>query len=148
MTLSLRGRMETRLFLILTIGLAWTGSLTTLLRSSGWAPAISYRSNLEMLALMGGLGLAWELGYHVLQQLRWDRDWPSAFAALAVLNEGALLWLLTGSWPWLHVRRGSAASFVLLIGTTWLAMWLFMQGPMRVVFLRWRLDGGRIRCPR
>lgn len=143
MSLSLRGRLETRIFLILTVGLAWTLALTTLHVTTG-----SYRSNLEMLALMGVLGVGWELAYHALQQLRWDRDWPSVFGALTVGNEGALLWALAPALPWAHADRGSLGSFALLIGTTWLAMWLFVQGPMRVLFLRWRLQGGRILCPR
>ena len=142
MTLSLRGRLETRVFLVLTVGVVWTIGLTTVR-----GPA-SYRSNLTMLALMGAIGVGWELLYHALQQLRWDKDWPSIFAALAVINEGALLWTVVG---WIDdpaVQRGSPTSFVGLVGSTWLAMWLFMQGPMRVVFLRWRLRGGRILCSR
>lgn len=136
--MSLRGRLETRLFLVLTIGLPWTLAVTSL------SDPGRYRSNLTVLALMGVLGLGWEFVYHALQQLRWDRDWPSLFAALTVLNEGALLWILSDSWPWPNVDRGSGGSFVLLVGTTWFVMWLFVQGPMRVLFLRWRLHGGRI----
>lgn len=35
-------------------------------------------------------------------------------------------------------------TFVLHFATTWLAIFLFVQGPMRVPFLRWRFRGGRI----
>ncbi len=140
--MSLRGRIETRIFLIVTVGLVWTLAVTVVSR-----PA-ALRSNLTVLALTGACGLVWELGYHALQQLRWDKDWPSVFGVVTVLNEGALLWALAGAWPWLRVDRGSALSFAALVGSTWLVMWLFVQGPMRVVFLRWRLQGGRILCPR
>jgi hypothetical protein len=148
MSMSLRGRLETRVFLILTVGLLWTLALTAVYRPGGEDAPSAYRSNLTVLALMGAFGLGWELVYHALQQLRWDRDWPSVFAALAVVNEGALLWVLTDAGPWPRVDHGSAGAFALLVGTTWFAMWLFVQGPMRVVFLRWRLQGGRILCAR
>lgn len=146
--MSLRGRLETRLFLVLTVGLLWTLALTPILRPDALGAADALRSNLVLLGLMGVLGLGWEAAYHLIQQLRWDRDWPSLFAAAAVVPEGALLWVVAGAWPWLPVERGAVETFALLVGTTWAAMWLFVQGPMRVVFLRWRLQGGRILCGR
>jgi hypothetical protein len=141
MTFCLRGRLETRIFLVLTVGLFTTLAVTaTRHRAGDWT---AYRSDLAVLALMGVLGLGWELVYHGLQQLRWDKDWPSFFVAAALLNEGLLLWRLAGLLPW--VVRGSAPAFVVSVGAAWGAMWLFAQGPMRVLFLRWRLEGGRIR---
>src|SRR4051794_39973881 len=98
MSMSLRGRLETRIFLVLTVGVVSTLVVTALL------PGATFRSNLTVLALMGVLGLGWELVYHGLQQSRWDRDWPSLFAALTVLNEGALLWVLTGALPWSYIE--------------------------------------------
>ncbi len=146
--MSLRGRLETRAFLVLTVGLLWTVALTPVLRPDGLGSAAAVRSNLVLLGLMGALGLGWEAAYHAIQQLRWDRDWPSLFAAAAVVPEGALLWVVAGAWPWPHVERGSTGTFALFVGTIWAAMWLFVQGPMRVLFLRWRLRGGRILCGR
>ena len=35
-------------------------------------------------------------------------------------------------------------TFAVHFATTWLAIFLFLQGPMRVPFLRWRFRGGRI----
>jgi len=35
-------------------------------------------------------------------------------------------------------------AFVLHFATTWLLIFLFLQGPMRVPFLRWRFRGGPI----
>jgi hypothetical protein len=148
MTLSLRGRLETRIFLVLTVGVLATLGLTALRRPPGLGGGDAYRSHLTVLAVLGVLGLGWELVYHALQQLRWDRDWPSVFAAAVVLNEGALLWAVLGAAPWLHVTRGSPTSFAALVGAPWALMWLFAQGPMRVLFVRWRLQGGRILCRR
>jgi len=34
--------------------------------------------------------------------------------------------------------------FIIHFATTWLAIYLFVQGPMRVTFLRRRFRGGRI----
>src|SRR5258706_8305429 len=141
MAFAVRGRLETRIFLVLTVGLVTTVAFTALRHTASWT---AYRSNLSVLALMGVLGLGWELAYHGLQQLRWDKDWPSVFAAAALINEGLLLWVTSGTLPW--VGRGSAATFVTSTGAAWTAMWVFPQGPLRVVFLRLRLEGGRIPC--
>jgi hypothetical protein len=141
-TLSLRGRLETRAFLLATVGLLWTLLSAFLAGPTAGSVWSGYRSALAALAVMGALGLGWELVYHGLQQLRWDRDWPSAFALLTVANEAVLLWVVAGALP--GVDRGSAGGFALRITTTWLAMWTFAQGPMRVLFPRWRLHGGRL----
>jgi hypothetical protein len=93
------------------------------------------------LALMGVLGTVWELAYHALQQLRRERDWPSLFALVALGNEAVLLWYALGLLP---VERGSPGPFALRVAIIWLATWGFAQGPMRVLFLRWRLRGGRL----
>jgi len=106
-----------------------------------------YRVTFEALALTTGIGLLWELTYHGLQQFRWDKDWPSLFGLLNFVNEGALMWFVL---HWTRVLPGSALSttfvalFVTYFLSTWALTWLFMQGPLRVVHLRWRFEGGRV----
>ena len=149
MTLTLRGRMETRLFLLALVGLAWTAVVTPVLpRPSGMSLSTCYRVTYETLGLVAGIGLVWELLYHGLQQYRWDKDWPSLFGLLNFVNEGLLLWFVL---HWTGVVPGTLGTSSVLLSlflihfvSTWLAMWLFMQGPLRVVHLRWRYQGGRI----
>lgn len=148
MTPTLRGRLETRLFLVLVVGGAWTAAATPVLPRPVMASLpMVYRVTFEALALTAGVGLGWELVYHALQQLRWDKDWPSLLGLATLLNEGALLWFLL---HWTGILPGSSFSptfvslFVSYFLTTWTAIWLFMQGPLRVVHLRWRFEGARI----
>ena len=35
------------------------------------------------------------------------------------------------------------AAFLVHFATTWLVVWLFLSGPVRVPFVRWRFRGGR-----
>jgi hypothetical protein len=116
------------------------------------------------LLVMIVYGLVWEQLYQALQQLRWDKDWPSIFALLSVLVEAPLVWLLdflfpimsmSGSGMQMSGPMGPMSSspglpspyfpaFAIHIGTTWAAMWLFSQGPMRVICVRWRFEGARV----
>ena len=47
-----------------------------------------------ILATVLVLGIIWELIYHVIQQFRWEKDWPTLFGLITAINEGALVWLL------------------------------------------------------
>jgi len=42
------------------------------------------------------VGVLRELHYHFLQQFRWEKDRPTRFGLLTVINEGALMWALVG----------------------------------------------------
>lgn len=146
MILSLRGRLETRWFLAAAIALPWMLLLALLLRPGTDSTVVVVRSTAATVGLMAVLGTGWELAYHRAQQWRWDRDWPSSFALAAVLLEAGPLWWATGRLQWAH--RTNGATFAILIGSAWLVMWLFAQGPMRVLFIRWRINGGRLSCAR
>lgn len=150
MTPTLRGRLETRVLLLATVAVVWTAIITPILprprfASLGMVYGITYKGILTLAVL----GLGWELLYHALQQLRWNKDWPSLLGLLTVINEGLLVWFVL---HWLNVIPGTVGwsspirnLFILYLGTTWLVVWLFMQGPIRVVLLRWRFEGGGIR---
>jgi hypothetical protein len=132
MTLTLTGRLQTRLILAVLGALPWALLAAPLFSISRVAAA-------AMIALTTLLGLLWELGYHALQQRRPDRDWPSLLALLAGLPEYALLHLATG-WAGL-TPTGHPGWFFL---STWILLWLAQQGPLRVIAPRWRFTGGRL----
>jgi hypothetical protein len=149
MTPTLMGRFQTRIFLAATVGVLWTAAITPVLpRPAGMSSTFAYHVTFEALGLMTLLGLGWEVVYHVLQQARWDKDWPSLFALLVVVIEAIPLWYVTHI---LDVIPGTTRLsspiiplYVLHVGTTWLLTWLFMQGPLRVVHIRWRFEGGKV----
>lgn len=139
MTPTLMGRIQTRWFLLLVVGVPWTLVLMVFGLLSGEAYLDLLIGGLRVLGLVGLLGTLWEFAYHGLQQFRWEKDWPALFGLLTIVNEGVLLWLVMllldlplGVLGWTH--------FV----TTWLLMWVFVNGPMRVLAPRWRYRGGRL----
>lgn len=146
MTPTLAGRLQTRVLLLLTVGIVWTlvsGPLLAAIADAGASPGAYYRGALGSLAVVLMLGLGWELSYHVIQQYRWDKDWPTLFGLLTALPEGALSWLVVVRTDTLGAAV-STPTFLVHFVSTWLVMWATANGPLRVVLLRWRFDGGRI----
>lgn len=149
MTPTLLGRLQTRIFLAVTAGLGWTVlAVPWLPLPAGVPDHTAYRIALQALGLMTAAGLAWELIYHALQQGRWDKDWPSLFMLLTVVNEAVPLWLLLHA---VHVIHGTdwwtspaLPFYATYVATTWGAIWLFAQGPIRVLHVRWRFEGGQV----
>lgn len=149
MTPTLWGRLQTRIFLAITVGAVWTGLIVPVLPvPAGLATASAYRIALEALGLMTAAGLFWELLYHLFQQARWDKDWPSLFMLVTVVNEAVPLWLLLHA---LHVIAGgdgwsspALPFYASYVATTWVVIWLFVQGPIRVAHVRWRFEGGQV----
>lgn len=140
MTLTLRGRWQTRALLLGTVGLLAT--LTV---------GLTLGDLLTPLALLGYvllLGFGWDILYQYLQTWRWDRDWPPAFQLAGGIAEGLLVWGLV------QVSRSVVAGlpgvattlttpqFVVHYVVVWLMMFLGTQGPLRVLFPRWRYRGG------
>jgi len=172
-TFTLLGRLQTRLVLVATVGVAWTWVVTPFIPSSSLAQMgmaniimtkfmttipvgpqqsllfVNYQMSFETLGVMAGLGLGWEFVYHALQQLRWDRDWPSLFMLLAVVPEGVALWYvahLLGVFPpgTLGMSSPEMEMYVIHLATVWVVMWLWLQGPQKVVVPRWRFQGGEL----
>jgi hypothetical protein len=165
MTPTLEGRLQTRIFLGVTVGVLWTAVIVPFLpEPAGVTLGMSYDMAFGSLLVMTAYGLVWEFLYHALQQLRWDKDWPASYALLAVLVEAPLVWILDFLFPIMSMSgaamqmsgpmgpmSGSAGlpspyfpGFAIHIGTTWALIWLFSQGPMRVICVRWRFEGGRV----
>lgn len=143
MTPTFPGRLQTRWFL-----LALVGGLVTLLIApilpGGGSLTERYETTFTVLALVAVVGIGWELLYTALQQFRWEKDWPTLFGLLTGIPEGLLAWALldAGAVPGIDGVNGSA--FLLHFALVWTSVWLFANGPMRVVNLRWRYRGGRL----
>jgi hypothetical protein len=138
------GRLQTRLFLLAVVGSAVTALLTPWLPLEAPLPD-RYRATFLILGAVAVLGVVWELLYHLLMQFRWEKDWPSLFGLLTAVPEGVLLWSLLhrDAVPLLDAAP-SLTAYLLHFGAVWLAVWLVANGPMRVPFLRWRFQGGRL----
>ncbi len=140
---TLNGRIQTRIFILLTVGSVVTLLVTPFLPGRGplsSAYGVTFRVLLAVLVL----GILWEFVYHGLQQFRWEKDWPTIFGLLTAIPEGLLVWFLVagGAIPWIDSIPGPA--FVIHFVTTWLVVWLVANGPMRVPFIHWRINGGRL----
>jgi hypothetical protein len=141
---TLNGRIQTRLFLLAVIGGLITAVVVPWL--PGGAPVgDKYRNGLVVLAGVMVLGVAWEFVYHFLMQWRWEKDWPTLFGLVTGVPEGVLLWLLlaAGLIPGIAGTVGGAA-YLIQFALVWVGVWLVANGPMRVPFIRWRFNGGRL----
>lgn len=141
---TLSGRVQTRLFLLFLLGGVVTALITPVLPAGG-ALADRYQTTFVVLAAVIVLGVGWELVYHLLMQWRWEKDWPTMFGLVTAVPEGVLVWVLAdyGQLPWLPGTVPLPA-FLIHFGVVWLVVWLFANGPMRVLFIRWRFHGGRL----
>ncbi len=145
MTPTLNGRLQTRIFLIVVIGSIWTALITPVLPGMG-PLGETYRITYTILAVVGVAGVLWELLYHLLQQFRWEKDWPTLFGLITAVNEGIVTWLIVdlGFAPGIEAGEVPLSAFLVHFLTTWLVIFLYGNGPMRVPFLRHRYKGGRL----
>jgi hypothetical protein len=141
---TLPGRIQTRIYLLATVGSIVTALLTPLLSLPGPVSA-AYRTTYIILASVLVVGIGWELLYHLLMQWRWEKDWPSLFGLVTGVPEGILIWILLAA----HAVPGISAppplsAYLTDFIVVWLCVWLVSQGPMRIPFIRWRFHGGRL----
>ncbi len=141
MTPTLFGRIQTRIFLLATVGVIWTAAVTPFLPGISTL-GLAYRITYLALAIVAIVGVAWEFLYHGIQQFRWEKDWPTMFGLLTGIPEGIVTWLILQQLVAPGLVTGS--QFFIHFATTWVLVWLFANGPMRVVSLRWRFEGGRL----
>lgn len=149
MTPTFIGRIQTRIFLLLVIGVPWTLLVGLVLPRSnplGLSTADQLRTVYETtfiaLAITAVVGIVlWEPLYHGLQQLRWEKDWPSLFFLVSGIHEGLLVWILLPK-PTDGVINQNA--FTVHFASTWLLVWLFVVGPIRLILVRYRFRGGRV----
>jgi hypothetical protein len=136
MTPVLIGRWQTRLLLLGTAGV-----LITLLFGYLYD---DYRTVFSFLGYVALFGLVWDVIYNYIQGYRWDQDWPPAFQLAAGIVEGLFLWAmvvlvgLPGANPYPPFSQ-----FLAHYATVWIVTFLLSQSFLRIIFPRWRYDGGR-----
>ncbi|MCP3909651.1 MAG: hypothetical protein GY713_01740 [Actinomycetia bacterium] len=141
MTPTLAGRLQTRLVLLAVVGSLWTLAAVPLFTDGPLASG--YRSGFTALVVVAVVGLGWELAYHLIQQFRWDKDWPTLLGLLVGLPEGFVAYrLLDIGMPW-AIAPIDPVTFTWLFGTTWMIIWAVASGPLPIVAVRWRFRGGR-----
>lgn len=104
-----------------------------------------------MLGYVLAVGLAGDGLYQFIQTFRWDEDWPTLFQLLAGLAEGAFLWGVISLVRWEEfgllglpgVGVIPFSRFFSHYTAIWLTIFGVMQGPLHVIFPRWRFYGGR-----
>lgn len=131
MTPTLFGRWQTRFFLLSTVGL----SISLLV-------GLITRSFLPLQALLYVLvaGSVLDILYRCIQSFRWDLDWPTSFQVMAGVLEGLLVWVL------LTVVSSQMIAFPVFLGqygSIWLISFVLTQGPLRILWPKWRYDGGQ-----
>lgn len=141
---TLGGRIQTRIALLVVVGGIVTLIIGPLLPVSAQLSVV-YRDMFLILAAVAVLGIGWECLYHFVMQWRWEKDWPTLFGLLTCVPEGLLVWVLlqAGAIPGI-TGTVPAPAFVIDFLVVWLAVWLVANGPMRVPFIRWRFQGGRV----
>lgn len=161
---TLNGRIQSRIFFLATIGAFWTFVMASILPatfeddagnsvSAGWGDRL--QDGFVALMWVAILGVVWEVIYHFLMQWRWEKDWPTFFGFITFLPEGIVVYLLSneGVLPG-YVGREELSDagigvtpfwfFWPLFIVVWLAVWIFVNGPMRVFNIHWRFFGGRL----
>ncbi|WP_420121285.1 hypothetical protein [Nakamurella sp.] len=139
---TLYGRIQTRIVLTLVVGGLWTLIITPFL-PTGEPLGPSYRMTFIILLTVLVLGIVWEFLYHGLQQFRWEKDWPTFFGLLTGINEGLLVWILLKAGAIPGVGDVPVSVFLIQFITTWLVIFLVVNGPVQIFFSRWRFRGGR-----
>jgi hypothetical protein len=142
---TLWGRIQSRIGFTLVIGGLVALFLTPLL-PLGVSFGTKYRIAYTVIVTVAVIGVLWELLYHFVMQWRWEKDWPTLFGLLTLVNEGLLIWalLLVGAVPGIDGLTGlQSLSYWILFLVVWVAVWIFANGPMRVFSIHWRFRGGR-----
>lgn len=141
MTPTLAGRIQTRVLLLGTVGLLWTIIVVPILPRFGAPIGDVYAATITAIVIVAILGIGWEALYHLIQQYRWEKDWPILFGLLTGIPESIVTLVVVSA---LFVPSPNVITFFLHFFSTWIVVWLVANGPLRVVLLRWRFNGGRI----
>jgi len=135
MTPTLLGRWQIRIFLLATVGLVISLIVSLIVKNT-----------VPLFALLYVLlfGLVWDVIYQFITSFRWDRDWPTCFQVAVGVIEGALVWglILTKNLPGIP-EPPPFIVFLIQYGAIWLSIFVLTQGPLRVIWLKWRYQGGQ-----
>lgn len=141
MTPTLVGRIQTRILLLGTVGLFWTIIVVPILPKFGASIGDVYGATITALVIVAILGVGWESLYHLVQQYRWDKDWPILYGLLVGLPESIVTLVVITA---IFVPAPNPVTYFLHFFSTWVLVWLTAVGPFRLILLRWRFNGGRI----
>ena len=148
---TLLGRIQTRIWLVLFVAAPWTAIITPFLPVGGrsydigWNASHLYPITFLVLAIVLVIGVvAWEFIFYVLQICRWEKDWPSMFFLLQVVPEAIVAFAVLKAFGNINGINVGYAPFVTHVLTTWVVMWLFVLGPIKVLSIRFRFNGGRL----
>jgi hypothetical protein len=142
----LPGRIQTRIFSLAIIGSIVQLIFSGILPDTEGAPlGTMYKITFSILITTIVLGIVWEFIYQGLMQFRWEKDWPTFFGLITVINEGAVVWFLIKADIVPGVPKGLPfTTFVTDFLLVWLITFFWLNGPMRVPFISWRHSGGRL----
>jgi len=148
---TLSGRYQTRIFLVVVIGVIWTAIITPFLpadrsgRSFTDVAGHLYPATFLVLAIVLVVSLLlWEWLYYILQTCRWEKDWPAIFFMVELVPEAIVAYIIFRAIGLDTDGVVTTSTFVVHIVTTWIVMWLFVLGPIKIFMPRWRFNGGRI----
>jgi hypothetical protein len=136
MTPTLLGRWQTRTFLLATAG----NFISFFIGLIAWylgSFVYDFFKPFLLLFLVWFFGLFWDALYNYLQTYRWDHDWPPMFQFLTGLIEMFPIYViaLVIKVPWWL--------FLLHYWLVWTVTFILSQGPMRILYPRWRFRGGQ-----
>jgi hypothetical protein len=142
MTPTLFGRWQTRLLLLLTLGV-----MVSLPFAMGLIGPGANSVYFWILGYVAIFGLIWDVLYDYLQKFRWDRDWPAAYQLGAGIWELGFIFCGVKLFRFLPIPipsiELSLGAFLLHYGCVWLAVFIASQSLMRIIFPRWRFRGGQ-----
>lgn len=134
MTPTLLGRWQSRFFLMGTIGLIVTFFFMAAFQSI--AP-------LFLLILVMVVGFGWDVIYTMIQKWRWDHDWPPAYQFGAAFWEMIVVAALVYGAGLLPGPPPNPIQFLAHYWFVWWAVFVGSQSIMRLIFPRWRYNGGQ-----
>jgi len=148
MTLTFAGRLQTRLFLFLFIGLPITCLYGFAVSGWQWDWRV-IQIFVWFLCTITGFGLLLDPVYIFLQSTRWDRDWPFAYQFFFSWVEFGVVFFVAraGLVPYLPevAFQGSRGLGIatLHFALVFVPSFLALLGPLQVIFIRWRFKGGQ-----
>ncbi len=146
MSPTLFGRIQTRILLSLFVGVPLALVLGVLLPRPRPSMTLGdmFQVFLAAIAIVAVVGIVWEFVYHGLQQFRWEKDWPTLFGLITGVPEGIVVYLLLNAGvPW-DFGSVPLKTFLPMFFVVWVCTWMIANGPLQIVLLRWRYQGGRV----
>lgn len=147
MTPTLLGRVQTRLFLALLFGVPATLVMMLAVGDLFVDPEkLAFWKLPNLFAYVVAVGLVLDPVYIGLQRLRWDRDWPFAFQLAGSVAEAGVVYAIHGQdwFPNVKMHPDDAWIFPIHFALMFVPSFLFLLGPMKVLFPRWRFAGGQL----